>query len=85
MGKPKLNKADIKTCVDLKRRGLTGKDIAAYLGVAPETFYRWCSTPKTDLQRQLSQALTKAESEAKAAMLGTGKTLVLPFFKHMGK
>lgn len=69
MGKEKLHQEDIQECVKLKRAGVNDKDIANYIGVAPETFYRWKANPKTELQRQLCQALKKAESEAKAAAL----------------
>lgn len=67
----KLNKSDIPHCVAMRQRGLNDKDIAAYIGVAPETFSRWINDPKTENQRQLSQALKKASSEAKAKMLDT--------------
>lgn len=67
----KLQKSDIPKCVALRQRGLNDKDIAAYMGVAPETFSRWINDPKTDNQRQLSQELKKATSKAKAAMLET--------------
>lgn len=69
MAKEKLKKEDIHECAKLKRAGLNDKDIAAYIGVRPETFYRWKGNPKTELQRQLCHALKKAESEAKAAAL----------------
>lgn len=67
----KLHKSDIPHCVAMRQRGLNDKDIAAYIGVAPETFSRWINDPKTDNQRQLSQELKKAQSEAKTAMLET--------------
>ena len=67
--KEKLKKSDIPECVKLKRAGVNDKDIAAYIGVAPETFCRWMSNPKTELQHQLRQELKNAEVEAKAIAL----------------
>lgn len=67
--KPKLKKEDIPECAKLKRAGLNDKDIAAYIGVAPETFCRWMGNPKTELQNQLCQELKKAEAEAKTLAL----------------
>lgn len=69
MAKEKLHKDDIPVCVKMKKRGLNDKDIAAYIGVTPSTFCHWRNNPKTENQRQLSQALKKAEADAKAAML----------------
>lgn len=69
MAKFKLKKSDIPECAKLKRTGINDKDIAAYIGVRPETFSRWINEPKTELQSQLRQALKKAEAEAKAAAL----------------
>lgn len=68
--KEKLTKQGIEDALRLCRVGATDKDIAAYLGVAPETFSRWVNHPKTDNQRQLSQALKKGEVERKAALVG---------------
>lgn len=53
----------------MKKAGVWHKDIAAYIGVSEETFSRWINHPKTANQRQLSQALKKAESERKASLL----------------
>lgn len=69
MAKEKLKQEYIQECVKLKRAGVNDKDIAAYIGVRPETFCRWLGNPKTELQHQLRQSLKKAESEAKAAAL----------------
>lgn len=49
---------------------MTDKDIAAYLGVAPETYSRWINHPRTDNQRQLCQAMKKGEVERKATLVG---------------
>lgn len=70
MSKEKLTREGVKEAVKLTKMGLMDKDIAAYLGVAPETFSRWLNHPRTDNQRQLCQALKKAEVERKGALLG---------------
>lgn len=69
MGKEKLHQEDITECVKLKRAGVNDKDIANYIGVTPSTFSVWLNNPKTELQSKLSQALKKAEAEAKALAL----------------
>lgn len=69
MSKEKLHKEDIPVCVKMKKRGLNDKDIAAYLGVSAKTFSLWRNHPTTENQRNLSNALKKAEADAKAAML----------------
>ena len=69
MAKEKLHKDDIPVCVKMKKRGLNDKDIAAYLGVRRETFSQWVNHPRTENQINLSNALKKAEADAKAAML----------------
>lgn len=69
MAKEKLKQEYIQECVKLKRAGVNDKDIAHYIGVRPETFSVWMNHPKTELQSNLSEALKKAESEAKAAAL----------------
>lgn len=70
MGREKLNKEGVKEAVKLTKMGLLDKDIAAYFNVTPETFSRWVNHPRTDNQRQLCQALKKAEVERKGALLG---------------
>ena len=69
MGYPKLTKEDIPVAVEMKRAGVLDKDIAAYIGVRPDTFSKWVNHPKTENQRQLSQALKKEESSYKANLL----------------
>lgn len=69
MPRPKLTKEDIAEAVRLKRAGVNDKDIAAYIGVAPETLSRWINHPKTDNQYQLGQALKKEEAGYKASLL----------------
>lgn len=69
-GREKLTKEGIEDAVRLCRAGLTDKDIAAYLGVARETYSRWINHPRTDNQRQLCHVLKKAEVERKATLVG---------------
>ncbi|NBJ67581.1 XRE family transcriptional regulator [Enterorhabdus caecimuris] len=64
-----MTKADIAEAIRMKKTGLRQKDIAAYLGIAEETMSRWVNHPKTENQRQLSQALKKTEAERKASLL----------------
>ena len=52
-GREKLTKEGIEDAVRLCRAGMTDRDIAAYLGVARETYSRWINHPRTDNQRQL--------------------------------
>lgn len=70
MSREKLSKEGVWEAVKLTKMGLLDKDIAAYFNVTPETFSRWVNHPKTDNQRQLCQALKKAEVERKGALLG---------------
>ena len=70
MSREKLSKEGVKEAVKLTKMGLLDKDIAAYFNVTPETFSRWINHPRTDNQRQLCQALKKAEVERKGALLG---------------
>ena len=54
----------------MKAAGCLNKDIAAYIGVAEETFSRWVNHPKTENQRQLGQSLKRAEAKRKRDLLG---------------
>lgn len=67
--KPKLTKEDIARCVKLKRHGCQHRDIARMLSVTPQTFSTWINHPKTKLQKELSEAIKKAEIDAKESML----------------
>ena len=69
MAAEKLTRDDIAKAVQMKKAGVLHKDIAAYIGVSEFTFSRWINSPKTGNQRQLAQALKKAEAERKAALL----------------
>lgn len=69
MSKEKLTHEGIDEAVRLTGLGLNDADIAAYLGVAPETLSRWKNHPRTENQRRLCQALKKAEVERKSTLL----------------
>lgn len=69
MARQKLTKGDIAEAVRMKMAGCLNKDIAAYIGVAEETFSRWVNHPKTENQRQLCQALKKTEAARKRDLL----------------
>ena len=69
MSKEKCTKEAIEVAVKLKKRGALDKDIAAALLVRPDTFSKWINHPKSDNQRQLSQALKTVEAEYKASLL----------------
>lgn len=68
-GKEKLTKDGIKTALRLCRAGLPDCQIAAALGVRPETFSIWRNHPKTENQTQLSKAMKKADAEREAALV----------------
>lgn len=55
--------------MQLKKGGATNKNIAAALGISEQSFYRWLSDPKSDNQRELRDALKKAEADYEAALL----------------
>ena len=59
----------MESALKLKKGGANNKDIAAALGVCPQTFYRWIGEPKTELQRELRDGLKKAEADYKNALL----------------
>ena len=68
-GKEQLTKDGIKTALRLCRAGLPDCQIAAALGVRPETFSIWRNHPKTENQIQLSKAMKKADAEREAALV----------------
>ena len=68
MAKGKCTEQVIEEAVNLKRNGMTNKDIAAYIGIAEQTFYKWLNQPKGKLQREFSESLKKTEPEFKAAL-----------------
>lgn len=69
MSKEKCTKEAIETAVKLKKSGALDKDIAAALLVRPDTFSKWINHPKSENQRQLSQALKTVEAEYKSSLL----------------
>lgn len=69
MPNPKLRKEDIPRCVKMKEHGCNDKDVAAMLGVRPQTFSTWINHPKNKTERELSEALKEASTKAKDVML----------------
>ena len=69
MAKPKITQELVDKAAELKRSGLTNRDICAALGITEQTFYRWLSKPTCRLHRSLSETLKKAESGYKAELL----------------
>ena len=70
MPRPRLTREGIEAAVELCRHGMLDKDIAAYLGVAPQTYSTWINHPRTDNQRELAEALKRAEVERKRELVG---------------
>ena len=70
MARPKCDERLIERAVRLKKGGANNIDIARAVGVAESTFYRWYSTPGSDLEREFSESLKKAEADYKNALLG---------------
>lgn len=69
MSKEKLDREGVREAIRLTRMGLNDRDIAAYIGVAPQTYSTWRNHPKTKMQQELAEALKKAEVERKGALL----------------
>ena len=64
MTRRQLTKDDIAEAVMMKKAGVLHKDIAA-----EETFSRWLNHPRSENQRQLGQAMKKAEAARKRDLL----------------
>lgn len=69
MAKPKCTLELIEQAAEMKKHGLSNKDICQALCITEQTFYRWLSKPTCRLHRSLSETLKKAESEYKAELL----------------
>ncbi len=69
MAKPKCTQELIDKAAEMKRHGLTNRDICQAVGIAEQTFYRWINKPANRLHRSLSEALKKAEAEYKGELL----------------
>ena len=69
MSKEKLDRKGVQEAIRLTRMGLNDRDIAAYIGVAPQTYSTWRNHPRTKVQQELAEALKKAEVERKGALL----------------
>lgn len=67
--RPKLTYEMVDEAVKLKKLGLYEKDIAAAIGVSPQTFSTWQHEPKTEEQRELAEAMKRAEADGKKALL----------------
>lgn len=67
--KPKLNREVLNRAIELKGGGANDVDIMAAIGISKTTFYSWLNDPKTDLQREFSDGLKKAEADYKNALL----------------
>lgn len=61
-------KETVEKARKLKSNGLLDKDIAAIIGVNPETFSRWINHPKSENQRQLGQAIKASEANWRGAL-----------------
>ena len=68
-GKERLTRGGIEAAVELCRHGILDKDIAAYLGVSPQTYSTWINHPRTKNQLELAEALKRAEVERKATLV----------------
>lgn len=69
MAKPKCTQELIDKAAELKRHGLTNKDICQALCISETTFYRWLQKPTNRLHRALSESLKKAEADYKGELL----------------
>ena len=69
MAKPKCTQELIEKAAEMKRHGLTNRDICQAIDIAEQTFYRWINKPANRLHRSLSEALKKAEAEYKGELL----------------
>ena len=69
MAKPKCTQELIDKAAEMKRHGLTNRDICQALCISETTFYRWLQKPTNRLHRALSEALKKAEADYKGELL----------------
>ena len=69
MAKPKCTQELIDKAAEMKRHGLTNKDICQALCISETTFYRWLQKPTNKLHRALSESLKKAEADYKGELL----------------
>ena len=69
MAKPKCTQELIDKAAELKRHGLTNKNICQALCISETTFYRWLQKPTNRLHRALKESLKKAEAEYKDELL----------------
>ena len=69
MAKPKCTLELIEQAAEMKKRGLSNRDICQALCITEQTFYRWINKPANKLHRSLSESLEKAEAEYKETLL----------------
>ena len=69
MAKPKIAQGLADKAYEMKRRGLTSRDICQALGICEQTFCRWVNRPSRKLHRSLSEGLKRAEADYKAELL----------------
>lgn len=77
MGKPKITRELVEQAAELKRSGLTNRDICQALGIVEGTFYRWLQSPTCKLHRELKEALKRAEADYKHELLESIKSTAL--------
>ena len=69
MAEPKCTQELIDKAGEMKRHGLTNRDICQALCISETTFYRWFQKPTNRLHRALSESLKKAEADYKGELL----------------
>ncbi|EHF02192.1 hypothetical protein HMPREF1008_00898 [Olsenella sp. oral taxon 809 str. F0356] len=69
MARLKLTQELIDKAAELKRGGLSNKDICHALGITEMTWYRWLDKPTTKLHRAFCESIKKAEADYKAELL----------------
>ena len=65
MGKAKLTANMVIEAAGLISNGATNRDVCAYMGITETTWYRWLQKPTTENQRELCEAIKKAEVKRK--------------------
>ena len=71
MAKPKIAQGLVDKACEMKRRGLTSRDICQALGICEQAFCRWVIRPSRKLHRSLSEGLKRAKADYKAELLAS--------------
>lgn len=71
MAKLKLTEELIDKAAELKRSGLSNRDICMALGITETTWYRWLDKPTTKLHRAFCEPIKKTEADYKAELLAS--------------